>query len=79
MLLTPKTEKIQSLFKEVAELSCLASRKNRRKAMQSYRNLDFSTQKPNCLIEMKSKSEFSPFLPLDPLKPGRTDAPIKNP
>jgi len=45
--------------------------------MQNVRCLDFPPQKPDSLVEMKSKSEFSPFLPLHPLNPGRTDASIK--
>jgi hypothetical protein len=65
----------QSLWKEVAARSWLASRKNERKAMQNFRCLDFSPQKPDSLIEMRPKSNFSPFLPLNPLKPGRTNAP----
>ena len=46
--------------------------------MQNFRCLDFSPQKPDSLIEMRSKSEFSPLLPLHPLKPGRTDSPGYN-
>ena len=45
--------------------------------MQSSGILDFSPEKPNSFIEMKAKSEFPPFLPPAPLRPGRTDAPIK--
>jgi len=70
---------MQSLLKEAIGRSCLAARKNVRKAVQNFRCLDFSPQKPDSLIEMKLKPEFSPFLPLHPLKPGRTDVPIKNP
>jgi hypothetical protein len=70
-------QKTQSLLKEVAGLLCLDSRINDRKAMQSSGILDFSPQKADFFREMKAKSEFLPFLPPDPLKPGRTDAPIK--
>jgi hypothetical protein len=72
-------QKTHSLLKEVTGLLCLDSRINDRKELQSSGILDFSTQKPDSLIEMKAKSEFSPFLPLHPLKPGRTDAPIRTP
>jgi hypothetical protein len=71
-------QKTQSLLKEVAGLLCLDPRINDRKAMQSSGILDFPPQKPDYLRGMKAKSEFPPFLPPDPLKPGRTDAPIKS-
>jgi hypothetical protein len=57
-------QKTHSLLKEVTGLLCLDSRINDRKALQSSGILDFSPQKPDSLIEMKAKSEFSPFLPL---------------
>ncbi len=38
--------------------------------MQNYGILDFSPQNPDSLIEMKSKSEFLPFLPLHSLTIG---------